>query len=179
LLEAGAVRHGVIAPLVWHLVKGRRNGWQRCGEPVILSGVIRPLLLCAALSGCGGGDWLVSVGAFTVFDIEPRVATDNTVHFTGTAFLPRGAICTNDPTPSLVADCRCELGPLAIGHWSNSATGATGPLELTVIWRNGCVAVQTSWRTPVIAVAPGGNTIFLSLSDGLTQGDATVTVVGR
>lgn len=149
------------------------------GKFAIRSSVIRPLLLCAALSGCGGGDWLLSVGAFTVFDIEPRVATDNTVHFTGTAFLPRGATCTNDPTAFMAADCRCELGSLAIGHWSNSATGATGPLELTVIWRNGCIAFQTSWRTPVIALAPGGNTIFLSLSDGLTQGEANVTVVGR
>lgn len=136
-------------------------------------------LMYAALAGCGGGDGWVVVGTFNVFDRDVRGTTDKAAHFSGTAFVPRGASCTFNPGPFVPPNCGCEVGPQAVGHWSNSATGAAGTLELTIFSQGQCVASETFWRSPSITLAPGANVIVLSLSDGVTQGSVSVTAVGR
>jgi hypothetical protein len=139
------------------------------------------LLLCLGLAGCGGGSleifWAGSSDYFIVFGSSPRVTVSTTVELNGNAFLPRGAACTFSSGLLAPPGCTCDAGPQAVGEWTNSATGAVGRLELAVVGNASCVAVETVWQTPAIALAPGANFITLSFSDSATQGGANVTVV--
>jgi hypothetical protein len=142
---------------------------------------IRSLLLCLGLAGCGGGSleifWADSSNYFIVFESSSRFTTSSTVELDGKAFLPQGAHCSFPAGPFGQAGCICDIGPLAGGQWTNGATGAVGRLELSVATNSSCAALETSWRTPAIALAPGTNFITLSFFDGTAQGGATVTVV--
>ena len=135
------------------------------------------LLLCLGLAGCGGGS--VSIvwtdGDFSVFGGNARVTVSTTIELNGNAFLPQGATCTFSGFAP--RDCTCEPGPRASGQWTNSATGAAGRLELAVVGDSSCMPMETVWRTPGIALAPGPNFITLTLIDDAMQGRASVTVM--
>lgn len=138
---------------------------------------IHSLLLCLGLAGCGGGS--VSIlwtdGDFSVFGGSAHVTVSTTIELNGNAFLPQGATCTFSGFAQ--RDCICEPGPLASGQWTNSATGAAGRLELAVVGDSSCMPMETVWRTPGIALAPGPNFITLTLIDDAMQGRASVTVM--
>jgi hypothetical protein len=139
------------------------------------------LLLCLGLAGCGGGSleifWADSSNYFIVFESSSRSTSSAVIELDGRAFLPQGASCSSSSSPFALPGCTCNPGPLAAGQWTNSATGAVGRLELTVVGNASCVAVETAWRTPAIVLAPGANFIALSFFDSTTHGGANVTVV--
>ncbi|HZW51180.1 MAG TPA: hypothetical protein VFF05_04930 [Rudaea sp.] len=142
-----------------------------------MTGRAVPLLLCIALSGCGGGSSEPREGTFTVTGGETRTTTNDKFQLTGSAFLPMGAGCTYYPGPFAPPSCTCEPGQAASGQWTNSTTGAGGQLQLTIFADATCVARNAGWFTPAIALAPGSNSISVSMTDGVSRGAATVTVV--
>ena len=135
-----------------------------------------PLLLCIALSGCGGGSSEPRAGSFSVLGGETRTTTNEKIQLIGSAFVPMGAGCTYYPGPFAPPSCTCEAGQAASGQWTNSTTGESGPLELTILGDSSCVARSTAWRTPGIVLAPGSNSISLSVTDSVSIGTAMVTV---
>ncbi len=108
---------------------------------------------------------------------ETRTTTNDKFQLVGSAFVPMGAGCTYYPGPFAPPSCTCESGQAASGQWTNSTTGAGGQLQLTISADATCVAQSTAWFTPAIPLAPGTNSISLSITDGVTRGGATVAVV--
>ena len=129
--------------------------------------------MSGVLGACGGGSWSISVGALTVFGRDRLVAADTT-RLNGTAFLLRGATCSVQTGPFAPPGCTCDVGPFAIGQWTNLASGVAGPLQLGVLASTACLPLETTWATPVIALAPGLNRIELFLTDGTTRAATTV-----
>ena len=143
-----------------------------------------PLILCLALAGCGGGggDEVPGLltGHITVF--APNSRTDTTLRLQGTAFPPRGSRCWfegGDRFFGIAPSCVCELGTQATGQWTNSATSASGSLQLSILPNDGCGSGTVLWQSGLIALVPGDNVVSLSISDGVTQGTATISVLGR
>lgn len=137
------------------------------------------LFLVLALAGCGGGSVTIvwDHGFFAVVGGSSRVTISANLELNGSAFLPHGARCSFSSAPSAAQACSCEPGPQVAGQWLNSATGAAGPLELAISAGPSCVPLETLWRSGAIPLAAGHNFITLTLSDAVTQGSASVTVL--
>lgn len=141
-------------------------------------------ILCLALAGCGGGGGDEAPGLLTgrITVFAPNNRTDTSVRLQGTAFPPRGSRCWlegGDRFFGIPPSCVCEPGTQATGQWTNSATRASGSLQLSMYPNEGCGSGTVFWQSNVIALAPGDNVISLSISDGVTQAAATISVIGR
>lgn len=93
-----------------------------------------------------------------------------TIHLSGETFLPDQSVRTGG-TPS-VPYLTCQPGPYSMS-WSNATNGATG--TPVAAWT--CSQDFMTWVSGPVPLAPGSNTITVTMNDGLRNAQAAVVVV--
>lgn len=145
--------------------------------PALLRHGAAALLAAAALAGlplggCGGGGDDTPSYALAIDGPAARDTTQATVLLTGDAFLPPGSTCPGGCSGPLPAPVYGQLGPHTL-RWSNAATGESGDIGAT--WVCNCGGSPPSWMT-LVPLAPGANTITVTMSAGGRTEQASVTV---
>lgn len=131
-------------------------------KPMLLA----PMVLCAALTACGGpADVVLTI------DASPRWAGTRVVVLTGESFVPDGSTCPNPGDYIRIG----TLGPHTLAY-SNAATGVVGPVFDDLWTCNSEDGRVMHWTSNPIDLAPGDNTITVTMTAGSRRSSATVTL---
>jgi len=120
-----------------------------------------------ALGACADGSWSWRL---TINGSPTTTTSQLTIHLSGETFVPDQSVRTGG-TPS-VPYLTCQPGPYSM-TWTNATNGASG--SPVAAWT--CSQDYMTWVGGPVPLAPGSNTITVTMTDGRGSAQAAVVVV--
>ena len=136
-----------------------------------MNSIARVLSIVLLLSACGGDDDPPPV---EVAIDPPTQVVSNQVVLKGTSFVPPGSTCpqTND---------FIRIGSLGVHEitYNNATTGVSGPVFADLWVCNSEEGRKIHWTSNPITLAPGSNTITVTMTAPGRSSSASVLVLGQ
>ncbi len=155
-----------------------------------LWGLFAGLLFPVALLGCGsgggdgdGGSPPLAKGELTV--TSTQLVNGDSANLLGSAFLTKNASCegrsiTNAQGGVTGFACDCTDDGSGRVAWTNTTTGVSGTGTYRVNGGNfpqePCVQRDSRWSAILVPLAPGANSITVTMQDSQTMGSVSATV---